>query len=197
MKIVSVRMKLVFATNNKHKLEEIRRMLPESYELISLRELGCTQDPPETHQTIEENALEKALFVYNRYKVPCFADDSGLEVDALNGEPGVFSARYAGEEKDPAKNIAKLLHELKEARNRVARFKTVIAYVDPGGHRIFTGTIQGEIMPQPEGVQGFGYDPVFRPDGYSVSFASMPAEEKNKISHRAKAFNLLINFLNK
>jgi len=188
-------MKLVFATNNTHKLSEIRAMLPESYELLSLHDAGIREDPPETHETFRENALEKAAFIYERCSLPCFADDSGLEVEALGWKPGVFSARYAGAEKDNKKNIALLLSEMRGIANRTARFRTVIAYLDHAGPHYFEGIVEGSVLEQETGSDGFGYDPVFRPDGYQVSFAQMPMDEKNSISHRGKAFRLLINYL--
>ncbi len=171
-------------------------MLPESYELLSLVDLGDDAGPPESHDTMEENAMEKARFIFNRHGLPCFADDSGLEVEALGGKPGVYSARYAGEEKNDARNIQKLLAEMSGCRNRSARFKTVIAYVDKDTSKLFTGTVDGEILYHPSGSKGFGYDPVFRPAGQAVSFAEMPLTEKNKISHRARALGLLIKYLN-
>jgi XTP/dITP diphosphohydrolase len=188
-------MKLVFATNNTHKLTEIRAMLPESYELLSLLEAGIKEDPPETHETFQENAMEKAAFIYERCGFPCFADDSGLEVEALGWKPGVFSARYAGADRDSKKNMALLLSEMKGIANRTARFRTVIAYLDHAGPRYFEGIITGSILEHETGEGGFGYDPVFRPDGFQVSFAQMPMNEKNTISHRGKAFRMLINYL--
>jgi len=189
-------LKLVFATNNSHKLQEIRSLLPEGYELLSLQQIGCHADPPETHETMEGNALQKALFVFNNYGYPCFADDSGLEVDALGGKPGVYSARYAGDDKDPVKNLDKLLREMHEIKDRKARFKTIIAYADKRETLTFEGTVHGHILDKPSGTGGFGYDPVFRPEGFQQSFAEMPMAEKNTISHRAKAFALLIKYLN-
>ena len=189
-------MRLIFATNNRHKWQEIRRMLPESYELLSLADLGGGADPPELHDTMEENAMEKARFIFNRYGLPCFADDSGLEVEALGGQPGVHSARYAGEEKNDDQIIRKLLNEMSAQQNRSARFKTVIAYVDKNHSELFTGTVEGDILTHPSGSRGFGYDPVFRPEGYAISFAEMSPSEKNKISHRARALALLIKYLN-
>jgi XTP/dITP diphosphohydrolase len=186
---------LVFATHNSNKLQEIRSMLPEGYELLSLQQIGCMADPPETHETIAENAVEKAGFVFSNFGYPCFADDSGLEVDALGGRPGVRSARYAGEQKDPEKNIEKLLFEMKHITNRKAQFRTVIAFAGDE-IRTFEGIIKGEILKLRQGKGGFGYDPVFKPEGFDVSFAEMPLTEKNRISHRAKAFSLLINYLN-
>jgi len=188
-------MKLVFASNNTHKMQEIRSLLPESYELLSLYDIACKDDPPETGSTMEENALEKALFVFDRYGLACFADDSGLEVEALNGAPGIYSARYAGPERDMVKNMAKLVSAMEGVANRKARFRTVIAYVTGNGHRLFEGVISGKILEKPAGNGGFGYDPLFVPDGYKVSFAEMSHDEKNRISHRGRALILLINHL--
>ena len=188
---------LVFATANRHKLEEIRAMLSDNYQIKSLSDIGFTDDIPETEATIEGNALLKARYIRERYGIPCFADDTGLEVEALNGAPGVYSARYAGVEGSPelrAKaNMTKLLHELSGEINRKARFRTVIAYIDAGNNsHLFEGVVNGSIIEEAIGSEGFGYDPVFMPDGYDITFAQMMLCEKNKLSHRAKAFQKFI-----
>ncbi len=188
-------MKLVFATNNQHKLYEIKHLLNDSIELLSLNEIGCMEDVPENQPTIEGNASEKAFYVYDKYGYNCFADDTGLEVEALNGEPGVYSARYAGEEKDPQKNIDLVLHKLAKIKNRKARFKTVISLVIDGLETQFEGIVNGEILEERRGTTGFGYDPVFKPEESSLSFAEMSLDEKNKISHRGRATQKLIEYL--
>ena len=184
---------LVFATANKHKLEEIKAMLPDHLHIISLSDIGFTGDIPETEATIEGNALLKARYIHERYGAPCFADDTGLEVGALNGAPGVYSARYAGMEgssDERAKaNITKLMHNLAGKTNRAARFRTIIAYIDAENtEHLYEGIVNGIIIEKAIGNEGFGYDPVFMPDGYDITFAQMPLDEKNTISHRAKAF---------
>ena len=188
--------KLVFATANRHKLEEIQAMLPDSIQIISLSDIGFTGDIPETEDTFEGNALLKARYIYERYNVPCFADDSGLETEALNGAPGVYSARYSGVEnsKERAKaNIDKLLNELSGKTNRRARFRTVIAYIDAeNNEHLFEGIVNGKIIETAIGKVGFGYDPVFMPDGYDVTYAQMTLSEKNLTSHRAKAFQKFV-----
>ena len=185
--------KLIFATNNRHKIKEVQAMLPQNLQLVSLSDIGFIGDIPETEDTLEGNALQKARFIYDRYHCACFADDTGLEADALNGAPGVYSARYAnaeGSQEICAKaNIKKLLHELSGKTNRNARFRTVIAYIDAeNNEHLFEGTVNGKITAEPTGNEGFGYDPVFLPEGYEVVFAKMPLNEKNRISHRAMAF---------
>jgi len=187
-------MTLIFATQNQNKLEEIKNMLPAHLQLISLRDLNYTEELPETHETLHENALEKAWFVYHKFQQNCFAEDTGLEVESLNGAPGVFSARYAGEEKDHNKNIEFLLKNLQTHDNRKARFRTVIALIQNGKEFLFEGIVNGHITTEPKGNMGFGYDPVFIPEGGSKTFAQTPLEEKNKISHRALAFAQLKNF---
>ena len=187
--------KLVFATNNEHKLRELQQILPNRFELLSLKDIGCTEEIPETAETIEENSMQKAEYVYKKYKTDCFADDTGLEIEALNGRPGVYSARYAGEEKNMTKNIEKILSELKGAENRKARFKTVISLILNGEKYQFEGIVNGKIIEQKKGDSGFGYDPVFVPEGYNQTFAEMSAEEKNKISHRGRAVQKLVKFL--
>lgn len=189
-------MKLVFATNNAHKLEEIERMLGEKFELVSLREIGCREDIPETQDTLEGNALEKARYVKEHYGYDCFADDTGLEVEALDNRPGIYSARYAGPAKDAEDNMTKILEEMRGIANRKARFRTVIALLLEGKEYCFEGIVEGEILTERQGTEGFGYDPIFRPDGYVLSFAEMDMEEKNKISHRGRAVEKLVAFLN-
>ncbi len=189
-------MKIVFATNNKHKLKEIRQMAGDAFHILSLEEVGIREEIPEDHETLEENALAKARFVHSRTGLPVFADDTGLEVEALGGRPGVFSARYAGPEKDSKKNIQKLLSELNNIHNRKARFRTVIAFIPPENKEIlFEGIVEGTISPKPAGKEGFGYDPVFVPAGYTKTFAELPSSIKNKISHRYHAFARFTRFL--
>jgi len=188
-------MKLVFATNNQHKLHEIQHLLGDSIELLSLNDIGCLEDIPENQPTIEGNAAEKSFYVYNKYGYNCFADDTGLEIEALNGEPGVYSARYAGDEKDPQKNIELVLSKLNKIKNRKARFKTVISLVVDGREMQFEGIVDGEILEERRGATGFGYDPVFKPIESRLSFAEMPLSEKNKISHRGRATQKLIEYL--
>lgn len=188
-------MELVFATNNQHKLHEIKHLLGDSIELLSLSDIGCLEDIPENQPTIEGNATEKSLYVYNQYGYNCFADDTGLEIEALNGEPGVYSARYAGDEKDPQKNIELVLQKLNKIKNRKARFKTVISLVIDGREMQFEGIVDGEILKERRGATGFGYDPVFKPNESTLSFAEMPLSEKNKISHRGRATQKLIEYL--
>lgn len=187
--------KLVFATNNAHKLEEVRAVLDNKIEIVSLNELGCYDDIPETADTLEGNALIKAAYVFNKFEMACIADDTGLEVEALNGEPGVYSARYGGEPHNAQKNMQKLLTNLKGIENRKARFRTVIVLKDAERELYFEGTIHGHISETPSGAAGFGYDPVFVPDGYNKSFAELGPELKNRISHRALAVEELIRFL--
>ena len=192
-------MKIVFATNNPHKLSEIRDILGTQFEVLSLNDIDCHIDIPETSDTLEGNALLKALYIYEHYHISCFADDTGLEVDALNGEPGVFSARYAGEEHDSEANMRKLLLKLGNNNNRSARFRTVIALLleENGKWReeIFDGIVEGHIAREKKGSEGFGYDPIFVPDGYDLSFAELGMEVKNSISHRARAVRKLADFL--
>jgi XTP/dITP diphosphohydrolase len=190
-------MKIVFATNNENKIKEIQSMLPESIEIISLESIGCYEEIPETAETIEENAIMKANYVTEKYGHDCFADDTGLEVDSLNGEPGVFSARYAGEQRSSEDNMDKLLLNLESKINRGAQFKTVITLNLKGEQYLFTGIARGEITLEKNGNQGFGYDPIFRPEGYKETFAQLSLETKNRIGHRGKATQELIAFLNK
>ena len=205
-------MKIVFATNNKHKLDEIRSILGESIDVLSLKDIGCDADIPETGKTLDENAQQKAQYIYDNYHLDCFADDTGLEVDALNGAPGVYSARYANmedpsaESHDAEANMSRLLRELGENNNRKARFRTVIALIRkkdvcPCGctsikeiHK-FEGIVEGEIIRERRGGEGFGYDPIFQPDGYDKTFAELGMDIKNHISHRARATQKLCEFL--
>lgn len=212
-------MKIVFATNNQHKLSEIRSILGDSLEVLSLKDIGCDVDIPETGTTLEENALQKAQYVYDHYHIDCFADDTGLEVDALNGAPGVYSARYAALPDNPVKsgnaglvshdseaNMTRLLYELGNNNNRKARFRTVIALIQkkdvcPCGctsikeiHK-FEGIVEGEIIRKRRGGEGFGYDPIFQPDGYDQTFAELGMDIKNRISHRARATQKLADYL--
>lgn len=188
-------MELIFATNNQHKALEINSLLGKSMNIKSLSDLNFSDEIPETGKTLEENALQKARFVHQRWGKNCFADDTGLEVDALNGAPGVFSARYAGEEKNSAANIRKLLKELEGLNDRKARFRTVIALIIDEKEMLFEGIVEGRILEKPKGKDGFGYDPVFSPNEANLSFAEMPLAEKNLISHRARALKKLTDFL--
>ncbi|KRD09884.1 non-canonical purine NTP pyrophosphatase [Flavobacterium sp. Root901] len=189
-------MKLVFASNNQNKIREIQSILNGSIQLLSLEDIGCHEDIPETADTIEGNAILKANYVTENYGYDCFADDTGLEVEALKGEPGVYSARYAGEQKNADDNMNKLLEALKDEENRSAQFKTVIALNLEGKQHLFTGLAKGKITFNKTGNHGFGYDPVFQPENYKETFAELSAEIKNKISHRGKATEQLIDFLN-
>lgn len=188
-------MQLVFASNNKNKIKEIQLLLPDSIKILSLEDIGCTEDIPETANTIEGNAILKANYVTQKYGYDCFADDSGLEVAALNGEPGVFSARYAGEPKNDENNIDKLLANLKDVNNKKANFKTIICLNLKGEQHLFTGIIKGQIIDERIGTNGFGYDPIFVADGYQKTFAELSLEEKARISHRGIAVKKLIDFL--
>lgn len=188
-------MKLVFASNNKNKIQEIKHQLSAEIELLSLEDIGCHEEIPETADTIEGNAILKADYVTKNYGYDCFADDTGLEVDALNGAPGVYSARYAGEQKNADDNMNKLLTELGGKTNREARFKTVIALNLNGEQHLFTGIVNGNITTEKTGNEGFGYDPVFKPEGLDVTFAQISLGEKALLSHRGRAVKQLINFL--
>ena len=190
-------MQLVFASNNKYKIQEIQSLLPSTIQIVSLEAIGCTDDIPETATTIEGNAILKANYITEKYGYDCFADDSGLEVDALNGEPGVFSARYAGEPKNDENNIDKILDKLKDVKNKKANFKTVICLNFKGKQELFTGIINGGIIEERIGSNGFGYDPIFVADGYKKTFAELTLEEKSNISHRGIAVKQLITFLQK
>lgn len=188
--------KLVFATNNAHKLEEVAAILGDKVELLSLNDIDCHTDIPETAETLEGNALLKSSFIYRNYQLDCFADDTGLEVEALNGAPGVYSARYAeGEGHDAQANMHKLLHELEGKENRKAQFRTAISLILDGKEYLFEGVIKGEIIKEKRGDSGFGYDPIFKPEGYEQTFAELGNETKNKISHRALAVQKLCEFL--
>ncbi|MDB5117081.1 MAG: Non-canonical purine pyrophosphatase [Mucilaginibacter sp.] len=187
---------LVFATNNAHKLEEVAAKIEGRIQLLSLADINCHDDIAETGTTFRQNASIKSNYIYNKYKLNCFGDDSGLEIDALNGEPGVYSARYAGQHGDHAANNAKVLEKLSSATNRRARFRTVISLIWNGEEHFFEGTVEGTIRKELSGAAGFGYDPLFEPDGYDRTFAEMSMAEKNNISHRAKAMEKLIGFLN-
>lgn len=187
--------KLVFATNNAHKLAEVRAMIGEDFEILSLNDIGCHADIPETADTLQGNAVMKARFVRDNYGLDCFADDSGLEVEALGGAPGVHSARYATDGLDHRANIAKLLREMDGQGDRRARFRTVIALMTDAGTLCFEGEVRGEIMTEEHGTNGFGYDPVFRPEGHEETFAEMTDDEKNAISHRARAVAKLVAHL--
>ncbi|HPE75300.1 MAG TPA: non-canonical purine NTP diphosphatase [Draconibacterium sp.] len=188
-------MELVFATNNQHKLEEIQAILGNQFKILSLKEIGCNEEIPEERDTLEGNASQKSFYVFSKFGYNCFADDTGLEIEALNGEPGVYSARYAGEEKSAQANMDKVLLKLAKIKNRNARFRTVISLVIDGNEELFEGIVDGEILEDKRGGSGFGYDPVFRPNGFKQTFAEMNLTEKNKISHRGRAVEKLINHL--
>lgn len=188
--------KLVFATNNRNKLKEVRQQVPSHISILSLKDIGCEEELPETHETLEENSLEKAVYIREKYGYDCFAEDTGLEVDALNGEPGVYSARYAGTGL-AEDNIEKLLSHMLGQNDRKARFRTIFTLLTDQHHVQFEGIVNGHISEKHSGTDGFGYDPVFTPEGYSITFAEMSSDEKNRISHRGIAFRKLIDFLNK
>lgn len=190
-------MKLVFATNNKHKLEEVKKIIGSDIEILSLSDINCVEDIPETQNTIEGNASQKSAYIFNKYRLNCFADDTGLEIEALNGEPGVYSARYAGEGCSFDDNIDLVLEKLKGVTNRNAEFKTVISLIINGDEHQFTGIIKGTMLKERKGISGFGYDPIFLPLDYKQSFAELSSEEKNKISHRGIASRKLADFLKK
>ncbi|MFV0392612.1 MAG: non-canonical purine NTP diphosphatase [Paludibacteraceae bacterium] len=187
--------KIVFATHNRHKLEEVKEILKDKIDIVGLYDIGCLEEIPETALTLEGNALAKANYVFENYGMDCFADDTGLEVDALDGRPGVYSARYAGEPSNSERNIDKLLAEMSNFSNRGAQFRTVIALVEKGKDRCFEGVIKGKIANERCGKNGFGYDPVFFPTGCSLSFAQMNPSKKNAISHRALAVDKLVRYL--
>jgi XTP/dITP diphosphohydrolase len=187
--------KLVFATNNEHKLTEVREMLGNRFQLVSLSDIGCNEDIPETRKTLEGNASQKSRYIYENFGLNCFADDTGLEVEALGMAPGVYSARYAGPQRNSLDNIKLLLFKLDKINNRKARFRTVISLIINGHETLFEGIADGEILYKPAGKLGFGYDPVFQPEGYSISFAEMELPVKNEISHRGRAFKKLITYL--
>ena len=188
-------MELVFATNNLNKLSEIRSLLPLEIKILSLNDINCKEEIPETHPTLEENALQKARFIFDNYGFNCFADDSGLEINILGGEPGVYSARYAGKESVAEKNIKKVLDKLEGKKDRTARFRTVIGLIINGKESLFEGTCNGIITTEKRGLKGFGYDPIFMPEGYNKTFAEMTKQKKGLISHRGKSVKKLIDFL--
>ncbi len=190
-------MKLVFATNNLNKLKEVQALIPQTITLLSLKDIGCFEDIPETQLTIKGNAIQKANYIKEQYGYNCFADDTGLEVEALNGAPGIYSARYAGEQRNAEDNMNKLLKELENNHNRSAQFKTAIALHINNQLYTFTGICKGEITTSKKGEQGFGYDPIFKPNGFEQTFAEMDLDLKNKIGHRGKAVSQLVSFLNK
>tara|TARA_B100001758_G_scaffold131327_1_gene112956 strand:+ start:3102 stop:3674 length:573 start_codon:yes stop_codon:yes gene_type:complete len=189
-------MKLVFATNNLNKLSEIRSLVPEGIQILSLSDINCNEELPETYPSLEENALQKAKYVFDNYGFNCFADDTGLEIDILGGEPGVYSARYAGLECNAENNMNKVLKKLERSENREAKFRTIIAVIMNGVETLFHGECKGEIVKKKRGTEGFGYDPIFIPSGFNKTFAEMTKVQKGSISHRGKAVNKLINFLN-
>lgn len=188
-------MKICFATNNQNKLKEVQKAIGDKFEIVGLKSIGCTEELPETQTTLEGNSIQKAQFVSEKYGVNCFADDTGLEIEALNGEPGVYSARYAGESCSSEDNMAKVLANLKGESNRKAQFKTVITLILNGEQNQFVGSAEGGIREEKSGEEGFGYDPIFEPSGYDVTFSEMTMEKKNEISHRGKAVKLLSDFL--
>lgn len=189
--------KIVFATNNKNKIKEVQKLLPTNIELIGLKDIGCEDDIPETQHTIKGNSIQKVNYINSKYNLDCFADDTGLEISALNGDPGVLSARYAGSERNSKKNIEKVLKNLNNIKNRNARFKTVIALSYKGEILTFEGVCEGVISNEIQGDGGFGYDPIFKPKGINKTFAELSFDEKNKISHRAIATKKLIDYFNK
>jgi len=189
-------MNLCFATNNANKVKEIKQLVNSKYAIVSLADIGCLEELPETRETIEGNSAQKAQFVWEHYQTNCFADDTGLEVNALHGEPGVYSARYAGPACSPEDNIKLLLSKMAGLPDRRATFRTCITLIINGELHQFEGKAHGEILSKPQGIKGFGYDPIFRPEGFAKSFAEMTMEEKNGISHRALAVQALINHLN-
>lgn len=186
---------LVFATNNAHKLEEINAAVGNDIKILSLKDIGCADDIPETAPTLQGNASQKSHYIYQKYKINCFADDTGLEIEALDGAPSVYSARYAGPGLDHEKNMDKVLTELEDKQNRKARFRTVISLILDKKEYFFEGIVNGNILSKRQGKKGFGYDPIFQPEGYNISFAEMDLSEKNIISHRGKAVQKLIEFL--
>lgn len=188
-------MELVFATNNQHKLKELQAILGEEFHLLSLQDIGCNEEIPEEQETLEGNASQKSQYIHEKYGYSCFADDTGLEIEALNGEPGVYSARYAGPGKNAGANMKKVLDKLAKINNRKARFRTVISLIINGEEVLFEGIVNGQILKEKRGEEGFGYDPVFNPEGFELSFAEMSLNEKNKISHRGRAVQKLVNYL--
>jgi len=188
-------MKLVFATNNKNKIKEIKNLLSNSIELLSLEDINCKEEIPETSDSIAGNALQKAKYVFDNYGHNCFADDTGLEIESLNGEPGIYSARYAGLQRDANDNMNKVLAKLKDENNKNAHFKTVIALIINGKETLYEGIAKGKITNKKSGTEGFGYDPIFKPIGFDITFSEMSLEEKNKVSHRGKAVRQLTDYL--
>ncbi len=188
-------MKLIFATQNQNKVKELRQLMPEDIELLSLNDIGCHDDIPETAPDLSGNASQKSTYVVNKFDVNCFADDTGLEIEALNNQPGVLSARYAGEQKNSIDNMELVLKNMSNKANRKARFRTVISLIIDGKENLFEGEVEGEIITKKCGVDGFGYDPIFKPNGFDVTFAEMTLADKNKISHRGRAVRKLIEFL--
>jgi XTP/dITP diphosphohydrolase len=188
-------MELVFATNNQHKLKELQSILGDKIRLLSLKDIGCEVDIPEDQTTLEGNARQKSMYIFEKYGLSCFADDTGLEVEALDGEPGVYSARYAGEAKSAEANMKKVLQKMENTINRKARFRTVISLIISGEEKQFEGIINGAILTEKRGKEGFGYDPIFQPEGYSLTFAEMEIDDKNRISHRGKAVQKLVQYL--
>jgi XTP/dITP diphosphohydrolase len=188
-------MKLIFATANRHKVEEVQALLGSGFELLTPAGLGYTAEIPETGATLEHNAIEKAHFVAEKFSLPCFSDDTGLEVDALHGEPGAFSARYAGDARDPQANLQLVLQRMEGQTQRSARFRCVVALIMAGCERLFEGKVEGVILQAPQGLKGFGYDPIFRPEGYGCSFAELSMAQKNELSHRGQAIRQLVDFL--
>jgi len=187
--------KLVFATNNDHKLRELRQILSSEFELLSLNDIGCSDDIPETGNTLEANAAQKSFYIWDKYGIDCFADDTGLEIEALGNEPGVYSARYAGEGRNANDNMLKVLEKMENESNRNARFRCVISLILDGEERQFEGIVEGKILTEKHGDAGFGYDPIFMPDGFKQSFAEMSADDKNHISHRGRAVTKLVDYL--
>ena len=190
-------MKLVFATNNPNKLSELQALVPDGIEILSLAAINCNEELPETNPTLEDNALQKAQYVYQNYGFNCFADDTGLEIEALGGAPGVYSARYAGEDCSAEDNMKKVLDKLEGEKERSAKFRTVIALIIDGEETLFEGECKGSMTKTKSGVEGFGYDPIFTPEGYELTFAEMSKDEKGFISHRGKAVEKLVNFLHR
>ena len=187
--------KLVFATNNDHKLRELTQIVPPEFELLSLNDIGCSDDIPETGDTLEINAAQKSFYIWEKYGINCFADDTGLEIEALGNEPGVYSARYAGEERSATANMLKVLQKMTNEPNRKARFRCVISVVIDGNEKQFEGIVNGTILTEKHGDAGFGYDPIFMPDGFNQSFAEMTAADKNQVSHRGRAVMKLVDYL--
>jgi len=190
-------MKICFATNNQHKIDEVQNMLGRDFEILSLEEIGCHEELPEEQDTLEGNSEQKARYVYDNYGINCFADDTGLEIDALAGAPGVYSARYAGPQRSSEDNMFKLLNELKDKGDRSGQFRTIVSLVLAGELHHFEGVVKGSILSEKRGEGGFGYDPVFVPEGYSKTFAEMDMQQKNQISHRGLAVKKLVGFLKK